>query len=112
MAVNVKNLVAAKQVENAQTVQYTATNCVAVIDKATVTNTSGANAVLSVNIIASGGVAGDSNLIIKQRSIAPNECYTCPELVGQCVYLGSTISTLAGTASALTLAISGREITS
>jgi len=111
MAVTVKNLVAAKQVENVQTTQYTATNCVAVIDKATVTNTSGSNVLLSINIIASGDTAGDNNLIVKQRSIAPNECYTCPELVGQCVYIGSSISTLASASASLTLAITGREIT-
>jgi len=111
MAVTIKNLVPRKQAENAQTAQYTATNCKAIIDKFTVTNTSAANAVFSANLVASGGAAGNANLVLKTRSIAPNETYTCPELVGQVLEDGGFISTLAGTASALTISASGREIT-
>lgn len=112
MAVRVLNIIPRKQAEAAQTAQYTATNCKTIIDKFTVTNTSAANATISVNLIASGGSAGDSNLVLKTRSIAPNETYTCPELIGQVLESGGFISTLAGTASALTISASGREITS
>jgi len=41
----------------------------------------------------------------------PGETYLCPELVGQVLESGGFISTLAGTASALTFTASGREIT-
>ncbi|MFA5040006.1 MAG: hypothetical protein WC464_00030 [Bdellovibrionales bacterium] len=112
MAVTVKNIIPRKQAENTQTAQYTATNCKTIIDKFTVTNTTASNATISVNLIASAGSAGDSNLIIKTRSIAPNEVYTCPELVGQVLESGGFISTIAGTSSALTISASGREITS
>lgn len=111
MTVTVKNIIPRKQAENAQTAQYTATNCKTIIDKFTVTNTSAANATFSVNLIASGGAAGNSNLVMKTRAIAPNETYTCPELVGQTLEDGGIISTLAGTAAALTISASGREIT-
>lgn len=111
MAVTVKNIIPRKQIENVQTGQYTAINCKTIIDKFTVTNTSAANATISVNLIASGGSAGDSNLVIKTRAIAPNETYACPELIGQVLESGGFISTLAGTASALTISVSGREIT-
>ena len=111
MTVNVKTLISAKQAENAQTTQYTAINCKAVIDKFTATNTSGANATISVNLVASGGVAGTSNLIVDARSIAPNETYTFPELVGQALEPDGFISTLASAAAALTIRASGREIT-
>jgi len=111
MTVNVKNLIPRKQAENTQTTQYTALNCKAIIDKFTVTNTTAANQTFSVNLIASGGSAATSNLVLNNRSIAPNETYTCPELVGQVLEDGGIISTLAGAATALTISCSGREIT-
>lgn len=111
MSVNVKNIIPRKQAENAQTTQYTATNCRTVIDKFTVTNTSAGNVTLSVNLVASGGSASSANLIIQLRPIAPGECYRCPELVGQSIEPGGFISTLAGAAGSLTISATGREIT-
>lgn len=112
MAVNVKNIIPSKQAENTQTAQYTAVNCRAVIDKFTATNTSVANVTIGVNLIASGGTAGLANLIVDTRSIAPDETYTFPELVGQVLEAGGVISTIASAATSLTIRASGREITS
>ena len=111
MAVTVKNIIPPKQAEATQTAQYTAVACKTIIDKFTVTNTNTANVTLSVNLIASGGSAGVSNLILKTRTIVPAETYQCPELVGQVLEAGGFISTLAGTATSLTITASGREIT-
>lgn len=111
MSVLVKVLIPSKVAESSQTTQYTAVNCKTVIDKFTATNTSSSNATLSVNLVTSGGSAGVSNLIVDARSIAPNETYTFPELVGQSLEPDGFISTIAGTASALTIRCSGREIT-
>lgn len=111
MAVTIKNLVPAKQLENAQTTQYTATNCKAIIDKATVTNTSAGNVNFSCNLVASGGSAGNSNLIVKTRAIAPGETYRCPELVGHVLDVNGFISTLASAVTSLTFQVSGREVT-
>jgi len=112
MAVTVLPLVPAKIAENAQTTQYqTVTGERAIIDKATVTNTTATTTTFSCNIVPSGGSASDSNLIIDARAIAPGETYTCPELVNHVLEPGGFISTLAGTASALTLRISGRRVT-
>jgi hypothetical protein len=110
MPVTVKPLINAKQMEAAQTTQYTATNCTAIIDKFTATNTSTANALISVNLVTSGSTAGPTNLIVDSRSIAPDETYTFPELVGQVLAAGGFISTT-GTATSLTIRASGREIT-
>ena len=110
MAVTLKVLVPPKQLENTQTSQYTATNVRAIIDKATVTNTSASNVTLSVNLVTVSGSAGASNLIIDTRTIVPDETYLCPELVGQVLEAGGFISTIAGTASALTMRVSGREV--
>lgn len=111
MTVTVKVLIPAKQAENSQTTQYTATNVRAVIDKFTATNTTTNNVTLSVNLVASGGSAGTSNLIIDARTIAPDETYTFPELVGQVLDVGGFISTIASAATSLTIRASGREIT-
>jgi hypothetical protein len=111
MAVSIKVLIPAKQAEDAQTTQYTAVNAKAIIDKFTVTNTSSGNETISVNLVTSGGTPGISNLIVDARSIAPDETYTCPELVGQALEPGGFISTIASAATSLTIRCSGREIT-
>lgn len=112
MTVTVTQLIPAKQAESAQTVQYTApTGTKAIIDKLTATNTSSANATLSINLIASGGSAGNGNLIAKTRTIAVGETYTFPEIVGHAVLPGGTISTIASAATSITIMCSGREVT-
>lgn len=111
MAVTVKNIIPAKQAESSQTAQYTAVNCKTIIDKFTVTNTNTSNITFSVNLVASGGSAGNTNLILKTRAIVPGETYLCPELVGQVLEAGGFISTLAGSATSLTISAAGREIT-
>jgi len=111
MTVSIKVLIPAKQAENAQTTQYTAVNCKAIIDKFTVTNTSAANVTFSANLVTSGGNAGANNLILDTRSIAPDETYTCPELVGQALESSGFISTIASAAASLSIRASGREIT-
>ena len=110
MTVIVKVLIPAKQAEDAQTTQYTATNVKAIIDKFTVTNTSANNVTFSCNLVTVAGTAGASNLIIDTRTIVPDETYTCPELVGQALDVGGFISTIAGAATSLTIRASGREI--
>lgn len=111
MAVTVKSLIPPKQAEGVQTSQYLAVNCKAIIDKFTVTNTTAGAVTFSCNLVTSGGGASASNRVISLRSIAAGETYKCPELVGQVLESGGFISTLAGTASALTIMASGREIT-
>ena len=110
MTVTIKVLIPAKQAENSQTTQYTATNVKAIIDKFTVTNTSANNVTFSCNLVTVSGSAGASNLIVDSRTIVPDETYTCPELVGQALEPGGFISTIAGTATSLTIRASGREI--
>jgi len=110
MAVTTKVLIEAKTAETAQTTQYTATNCTARIDHFTATNTSSSNVTISVNLVPSGGTAGTTNLVVKTRAIAPNECYTFPELTGASLASGDFISTLTSSA-VLTIRANGVEIT-
>jgi len=111
MTVTIKVLIPAKQSENTQTTQYTASLCKTIIDKFTATNTSASVATISVNLVTSGGSAGASNLIVDARSIAVDETYTFPELIGQSLEAGGFISTIASAATSLTIRASGREIT-
>ena len=110
MAVTAKNLVPAKIVEATQTTQYTASNVTTIIDKFTATNFSGTAATISVNLVTLADSAGNLNLITKDKSLSPSETYTFPELVGQIIPAGGFISTVAGTASAVNMRVSGREI--
>ena len=110
MAVNVKVLIPAKIAENTQVTQYTAQNVSAIIDKFTATNYSAAAATLSVNLVTQFDSSGNQNLIIKAKTLLPSETYTFPELVGHVLQPGGFISTIAGTASAINIRSSGREI--
>jgi hypothetical protein len=110
MTVTVKVLVAPLQMQATQTTQYTATAVKALTDKATVTNTDTVSRTFSVNLVTSGGSAGNSNLVIDEKTVVPGETYLCPELVGQALDPGGFISTIASAATALTLRVSGREI--
>lgn len=111
MTVTVKTLIPPKQLEATQTTQYTATSVKALIDKATVTNTDTVNRTFRVNIVQLGGSATNANLIIDDRTVVPGETYLCPELIGHELDPGAFISTVASAATALTLRVSGREIT-
>ena len=110
MTVTAKNLVPAKTVEATQTTQYTANGVTTIIDKFTATNYSGSSATISVNLITATGTASNDNLIVKAKSLAASETYIFPELVGQILPSGGFISTIAGTASAINIRASGREI--
>jgi vancomycin resistance protein YoaR len=111
MTVIVKVLIPAKTAEASQTTQYTATNVTAIIDKFTATNYSASAATISVNLVTGADTAGNQNLIVKTKTLAPAETYTFPEIVGQVLAPSGFISTIAGTASAINIRASGREVT-
>ena len=111
MTVTVKVLIPAKTAEATQTTQYTATNVTTIIDKFTATNYSATAATISVNLVTASGSAGNDNLITKTKTLQPSEVYTFPEIVGQVLSPSAFISTIAGTASAINIRASGREVT-
>jgi len=110
MTVTAKNLVPAKTVADVQTTQYIANGVTTIIDKFTATNYSASSATISVNLVTPTGTANDSNLIVKARALAAGETYIFPELVGHILPSGGFISTIAGTATAINMRVSGREI--
>ena len=111
MAVTTKAIIPAKQAENSQTTQYTcpsSTRCV--IDKFSVCNTTTGHVVFSINLVNSGGSASAANRFLSLKAIAPDEDYSCPEIIGHVLEPGDFISTLASAATSLTIRSSGREI--
>jgi len=81
-----------------------------IIDKFTATNYSASAATISVNLVTQFDSAGNQNLIIKAKTLLPSETYTFPELVGHVLQPGGFISTIAGSASAINIRSSGREV--
>ena len=111
MTVTVKVLVPAQTANNVQSTVYTATGVTAIIDKFTATNYSATAATISVNLVTAAGSAGNDNLIVKTKTLQASETYTFPELVGHVIALSGFISVIAGTASAINIRVSGREVT-
>ena len=111
MTITAKTLVPAKFVDATQVTQYTAINVTTIIDKFTATNISAAPATISVNLVTQTYSPDSSNLIVKDKSLAASETYIFPELVGQILGSGAFISTIASTASAINMRVSGREVT-
>jgi hypothetical protein len=107
-------LLEAKEAESAQTTQTLLhqAGSRAIIDKFSATNRTGGTVTLQVNIVASGGSAGNTNIILFARGIASGETYNCPELVGHTLQPGDFISWIAGAANSIVVRISGREVTS
>lgn len=110
MTITVSVLIPAKTAENAQTTQYTSTGVTTLIDKFTATNYSAVAATISVNLVTSGGTAGNDDLIVKTKTLQPAETYTFPELVGAALAAGGFISTLASAAASINIRASGRVI--
>jgi hypothetical protein len=110
VAVVISNIIPARTAEATQVTQYTAVGVQTIIDKFTATNYSASAATISVNLVASAGTAGNDNLIVKSKTLQASETYTFPELVGHVLPRGGFISTIAGTASAINIRASGREV--
>lgn len=112
MTITAKCLYEAAFAPNSETTIYTTAPATkALIDKFTGTNTTGSSATLTVKIVPSGGSAGANNTIVSAKALAAGETYGFPELIGQTLNAGDFLSVLAGTASAITIRASGREVT-
>lgn len=112
MTSTTKTLVAAQNVEAADTTKYTspAGGKGTLIDKATLCNYTGAVVTASVNLVPSGGAVGTSNLLIDAVSIAAHATYSCPELVGKYMAPGDFLSWKASAATSISGAVNGREL--
>jgi hypothetical protein len=110
MTVTSKEIIESKYAGTADTPQYIA-EAVTIVDKMTVTNNSGSTALFTVNLVPSGGSVGNSNMVISEQPIRPNESYICPEVSGHVLDVSATIYTKSSADSALVIRASGRVLT-
>lgn len=111
MAITPKKIVAAQQLTTVIATYYTTPSAiVTIVDKFTLTNTTSAAITATVYMVDASGTAGASECLISARTLASGETYTCPEIVGHILNHGDTIQALASANSALTVRISGREV--
>jgi hypothetical protein len=61
-------------------------------------------------LVGQGDNAVDFNIVTKSKALQAGEVYTFPEMVGQILSSGTFISTIANTADAVNIRVSGREI--
>lgn len=94
----------------AETVLYTApANTRSIIDKMTLTDTTGIAVTAIVRLVQSGQAVGAGNIVINNVSIAAGVTYTCPEIVGHVLNPGDFISMLPS-AVGLNARVSGRDV--
>jgi len=106
-----KPLILSKYAGAAETTEYTASSGMrTIIDKFTGYNSTGGAVSLTVKLVASGGAAGATNVVVV-KSIAAGETYTFPEVVGHVLEPGGFISVVAASGSAIVIRASGREVT-
>jgi hypothetical protein len=110
MTVTVATLIAPKEIETAQTVQYVDGTGKTIVDKFTVLNTDILPHYFSVNLVVSGGSAGTTNLVLADKTVQPSQTYLCPELVGQVLEAGTAISAISSGAG-LIVSAGGRKVT-
>ena len=109
MVTTVKALIEAKFLVTGDTTQYTAENCKTSIDKFTAVNTTNLNVAVTVHIIPAGGASDASNQI--SINLPGLKSWPFPELVGHILEPGDSLTTACGTADAVWIRASGREIT-
>lgn len=102
------SVLVSQQLTAAEVTQYTCpASSAAKVAAATVINTTGATATVSISLVKSGGTAGAANRVVSSFSMAAGDSYAIEELAGHFLGPGDFISAVAGTASAVTLVISG-----
>lgn len=111
MTVVAKPLVQTKYAENTAAIQYTVSGGRVSIDRFAATNNSGITAEISIWIVPNGQTASGSSRVLFARPLLSRESYSCPEACGQWLENGDSIVTQASAAGAITIRVSGREVT-
>ena len=108
--INQVQLVAPQQLGNVDAAVYTAPLLTTVkIGRAVFTNPTASAATITAGITTGGALAAATTLI-SARSVAPGESYVSPELAGAVIPAASALHAYSGTASAITLTVSGLTI--
>lgn len=111
MALTPKPL-AAGTITNVTATYYTADASVrARIDQFALCNYSASPVTFSLWLVPTGGTAGNTNILVKDRSIAAGASGRVLEAIGQWLLGGGTIQMSASANSAITITVSGIEQT-
>lgn len=112
MTVTAKALIPGKYAATTVTAEYTVPGSTkTIIDKFTALNSDGSAATVSIYIVPSGQAASNSNRIINAKSIGSLATYDFTELKNHVMSAGEAIHVIAGTATAVSIRASGREVT-
>jgi hypothetical protein len=79
------------------------------IDAATVTNTTGSAATLTLWQVPSAGSRADANVLVKDLSVLADTTIALAPIINHAISRGATIHAEASAASSLTLIVSGRS---
>lgn len=107
MSFSAIQMVAPQQLGSLDATIYTCpTLSTAIISRAVFTNTTGSAVTITVGI-TTGGALSAAQTMISAQSVAAGAAYVSPELTSAVLPAGSVIRAYAGTASAITVEISG-----
>lgn len=110
MPIDLKNGYLA-QVPATDTTLYTApSNTTSRIIKCTATNDTTTTVTITFHKVESGGSVGVAKLILNAKALGNKETYECPEVVGQVLETGDFISSIAGSATQVTVSLDVVEI--
>lgn len=111
MTVTPKKLFTPAQLTTSLATYYTApTSTKTVIKKATLTNNNTSPETASIYLVETGGTAGATNIILKDKAIGPGETYEIYEMEGHIMNAGDFVRGIASSASQVTFHLSGVEI--
>lgn len=106
-----KELVPTTQLTNAVVTYYTAlAGIIADIAAATVTNVTSGVVTVTLYIVALGGSAGSTNIVVQTKSVPANSSVQLWEIIGQKIPTGATIQALASANSSINLTVGGYEV--
>ena len=110
MTVSAQNIIPATPITDALVTYYTSEGVKTIIDKITIANPTNATTVfIDMYIVEDGGAANDTNILIKEQPVFPNETFTFPAVVGHTMKAGD-ILVVKGTNNQAVLRASGRLI--
>ena len=107
-----KSLVNGVSLTDAAATYYTVgANTRGVITKATFTNDDASAVTLTINLIPSAGSAGYANTIVKEKSLAAGETWSCSDIASHVLEASGYISMVASVTDKIGCRISGYEVT-
>lgn len=104
-------VISSQRVPDTPGAMYTSTNRKTIVDMCTITNTTASPATVDIWVVPASGSQDDTNLIVKNKSIAAAECWLAEGIIGRRLGIGEQLVLEAGTANALTIRAEGRGIT-